>query len=598
MHNFILLENRRAKKNEKSSLYFTHPTQEIICKDPSQLTYCFDVIEKLKNSGYYLAGFISYEASYFFEHNKPFWKNKAHPNNFPLLHFLAFKSCQYLNQTEVNQLLKQQTADHSDESFAFHLSLDINKTEYETNFNKIKQHLIKGNTYQVNYTTKYYFDVQGDPVQLYQTLRERQKVEYSALLQFDDYQILSLSPELFFSKRAEDLTAKPMKGTMPRSLNPQIDQENKNKLLSDPKLRSENIIIVDLLRNDLSTLSKAGSVHVSELLQVETYETVHQMTSTIHSKIDTDTSFKSLLFNLFPCGSITGAPKKSTMKIIRECEKKPRNIYTGCIGYITPTNDMCFNVAIRTLCIAQNKGELGIGGGITNDSNLDSEFEELHLKARFFTDMDVGFQLIESMKYNRHLGYVLLDEHLNRLKNSALVFNFLFDEKSIKNKLQSLTSQFKNKVDYKVRVVLSKDGTLNINFSKIYILPSKYLIKLYTKECVDSKNILLHHKTINSTIRAFYDDIMLAYSPSYYDVIFMNEKGFITESSKANLFIQLKGKILTPPLDCGLLPGTMRHQLLKENSSIEEAYLNKQDLETAEKIWLTNSVRGMTEVFL
>ena len=380
----MLLEDRKSNANGKNSLYFTNPKEAIICTDPNQLASSLDYIENLKQKGHYLVGFVSYEASYFLQ--TAVIKDYVYQGNFPLLHFLAFDSCQRLTQAEVNQLLDNLTKNAEKDSVAYNILLNMDEAEYANNFNKIKQHLYQGDTYQVNYTGKYTFDLQGDPVQLYQVLRERQKVEYGALLLFKDYQILSLSPELFFSKREDNVTAKPMKGTMPRSLNKAIDQKNKEALTNDAKLMAENIIIVDLLRNDLSTISVPGSVTVSHLLQVETYETVYQMTSTIHSKINADLPFKTLLYNLFPCGSITGAPKRSTMQIIHDCEKEPRNIYTGAIGYITPTNDMCFNVAIRTLLIRDKKGELGVGGGITYDSTMANEFEELQLKAVFFNE--------------------------------------------------------------------------------------------------------------------------------------------------------------------------------------------------------------------
>ena len=595
---FILLDDRKSNAVEKKSRYFTQPIAEILCKHPDQFTACIEKIEDLSRKGYYLAGFVSYEASYFLQ---PSFINDNTPStDFPLLHFLAFADCQKLTQSEVEQVLNTFTEEYVDESFAYNLSLNTSEQEYEQTIQKIKQHLFDGDTYQVNYTGKYTFDVQGCPIKLYQALRERQKVQYGALLHFKEYQILSLSPELFFSKQGDHVTVKPMKGSMPRSLDPARDQKNKEALTHDPKLISENIIIVDLLRNDLSSISHPGSVAVSSLLDVETYETIHQMTSTIHSKVNTDTSFGAFLNHLFPCGSITGAPKKRTMQIIHECEKEARNIYTGAIGYITPENNMCFNVAIRTLLLQNNSGELGIGGGIIHDSNAQDEYQEMLFKAKFFTEMEVPFNLLESMKYHAKHGIVLFERHLARLKKSALFFNFMFDEKAIRCLVQELTSTLSTETNYKIRLTLSKNGVLNIDATNISALkiPETRVVTLYSSERTQKENSMLQHKTTDSSTRRFYNNVFSTISDKYYDVIFMNQDGFITESSRANLFIQRGEKILTPAIHCGLLPGIMRQKLLEENTSIEETCLTPTDLHQADKIWLTNSVRGIEEVCL
>ena len=249
----------------------------------------------------------------------------------------------------------------------------------------MKQHIVAGDTYQVNLTAKYTFNVKGSSLGLYNSLRARQKVAYSAWFKMPEYEILSLSPELFFSKIKHKIYTKPMKGTMPRASDLTQDKANQHFLLTDLKSRAENTMIVDLLRNDLSAISKPGSVHVQKLLEVESYETVHQMTSSIESEVAVDLSFSAIINALFPCGSITGAPKRRTMEIIHEMEPAPRGIYTGAMGYITPQNDMCFNVPIRTVLCRGSQGELGVGGGIVHDSTLQSEFEELKLKAQFLT---------------------------------------------------------------------------------------------------------------------------------------------------------------------------------------------------------------------
>ena len=382
-HDFILLEDRTTQNSLNLAWYFSNPVEDVVCLNPSDLEVCLQRIDELKTHGYYLAGFISYEASYFLQ--TPFSIQDSHIDpGFPLLHFKAFKLAQRLSSVEVAGLFNQ--SDVSDVQIR-NLFLNCSEADYIAKFNTIKEYMRDGHTYQVNLTAKYQFDFEGCPIQLYQQLRQRQQVPYSSLLYFDDYQILSLSPELFFRKTGGVIQVEPMKGTMPRGENVSQDLENKTFLTTDPKSIAENTMIVDLLRNDLSSLSYPGTVDVVSLLKVSSYETLHQMTSTIHGQVNPDLAFKIIISQLFPCGSITGVPKRRTMEIINEIEQSPRNIYTGAIGYIMPNNDMCFNVAIRTLLLRQGRGELGVGGGIVYDSKAQDEFEELKLKARFFTQM-------------------------------------------------------------------------------------------------------------------------------------------------------------------------------------------------------------------
>ncbi|MBP9742271.1 MAG: aminodeoxychorismate synthase component I [Burkholderiales bacterium] len=381
MHKFIILENRKSQ--EKNSYYFDNNIETIICHNPHQLEECFGRIEKLRKDGCFLVGFISYEACYSLILND---YHSSHTNSFPLLYFSAFKQRLELYQHEVDLLLNDLKSNDVISPSIRDINLNFNQDEYVNHIAKVKNYIYEGHTYQVNYTGKYHFKFEGCPIKYYQLLRNRQKVEYSALLQFDDFQILSLSPELFFSKTQNKLTTRPMKGTVPRSLDEAIDQENKQFLISDSKSRAENLIIVDLLRNDMNVISTPGSVKVKSLFDIEAYETVYQMTSTIESEIERNLSFKNIIEGLFPCGSITGAPKKRTIQIIKELEPDPRLIYTGTIGYITPDNDMVFNVAIRTVLLRNGVGELGVGGGITIDSEASSEFEEVKLKAKFLTE--------------------------------------------------------------------------------------------------------------------------------------------------------------------------------------------------------------------
>ncbi len=376
----ILFENRRMLDAPYTGLLFSEPSEEVVCWDASQLNQSMAYLDALRAQGHYLAGCLSYEAGYVLQG----LSHRLKAPTFPLLHFFAFSKPKHLKSAEIDVFLGQSEASIQA------VRLNITAQAYEAAFTAVKRHIAAGDTYQVNLTAKYMFDLIGSSKGLYRLLRARQKVAYSACLNMPDYDVLSLSPELFFSKIGHKMYAKPMKGTMPRASDHLNDKANKAFLTSDLKSRAENTMIVDLLRSDLSAISKPGSVVVPRLLEVESYETVHQMTSSIESEVAPDLCFSDIMKALFPCGSITGAPKRRTMEIISDVEHASRHVYTGAIGYITPQNDMCFNVPIRTLLCKGSQGELGVGGGIVQDSTLQSEFEELKLKARFFTGLSSG----------------------------------------------------------------------------------------------------------------------------------------------------------------------------------------------------------------
>lgn len=374
---FILFENRRLPDAPYAGLLFSEPLDEVVCWHASRLDASLARVDALRCQGYYIAGCLSYEAGYALRGLTPY-SEKNHA--FPLLHFCAFKSPQKLSALAINQQLADAKV------LVKEIKLNMDAEAYGKAFRKIKQHIQMGDTYQVNFTAKYKFKFEGSAHGLYRQLRARQKVPYSALLHMPGYDVLSLSPELFFSKINTIMHAKPMKGTMPRAVDAMRDVANRDFLKTDLKSMAENTMIVDLLRNDLSAISKPGSVQVLRLLDVESYETVHQMTSCIQSEVERELPFATIMKHLFPCGSITGAPKRRTMDIIHDLEYEPRHIYTGAIGYITPENNMCFNVPIRTLLCRDSQGELGVGGGIVYNSTEQAEFEELKLKARFFTE--------------------------------------------------------------------------------------------------------------------------------------------------------------------------------------------------------------------
>ncbi len=366
----IFLEDRTIGA-APACLSFKNQVDEVVAWDADTFYRALALLRVWQKKGLYLAGFISYDAGLIL--HDLVQKNLS---SLPFLHFVAYRDL----ATTFEMPNKK--------SFGLtHLTLGWGATEYKRAFDQVKRHIEQGDTYQVNLTSKYHFNFEGDACSLYQILRETQASAYSGLLLFPEYQILTLSPELFFSKKGRKLRTKPMKGTVRRGETSSEDEANKQWLLQDDKSKAENTMIVDLLRNDMSKVSTPGSVIVSTLLEIESYKTVHQMTSTIDSEVEMDLDFAELLKALFPCGSITGAPKKRTMEIINSIETEPRGLYTGAIGYILPNNDMCFNVAIRTLVIQNRHGELGLGGGVVYDSNAEDEYAELKLKGTFFSEI-------------------------------------------------------------------------------------------------------------------------------------------------------------------------------------------------------------------
>ena len=458
-------------------------------------------------------------------------------------------------------------------------SPSVSRDEYDRAVSRIRELIAAGDTYQVNYSFPLTAPFAGDPAALYRNLCLAQGAPYSAYLDLGRYKVLCLSPELFFERRGNHVITKPMKGTVQRGRWIEEDQALAQWLRSSVKDRAENVMIVDLLRNDLGKVSAPGSVRVSSLFDVERFETVWQMTSTVESTLRDGTSLVDLMTALFPCGSVTGAPKIRTMQIIRELERFPRGAYTGTIGFLKPGGDCIFNVAIRTVVIdtETNVATFGVGGGVTIDSTAEREYEECLVKSRFLRAAPVEFQLFESM-LRADGEYFLLSRHLDRLRDSAAYFGFPFCEEEIRTALERVAG------NGKVRLRLWKDGRIETAVSAID--PSESRRVALASEAVDSADRFLFHKT---TKRDFYN-AQLAARPDCDDIIFWNERGEITESTIANVVVSIDGELFTPPVESGLLAGTFRNQLLDEGK-IKERVITVAELKDSREIYLINSVR-------
>jgi para-aminobenzoate synthetase/4-amino-4-deoxychorismate lyase len=380
----LLINN---KYHDQTSYCFELPQRDIIAYNSEELAPAFAAITAAQQHGYYIVGYLSYELGYFLEPALTFLMKNTLLTT-PLLHFRCYKNMTSFSWAEgpcLSRSLPRTTIrDWAEKSFFSNIKLAISFEEYQQKILRLQKHIYDGETYQTNLTSYYEGAWQGNPLDLFQQLLQQQRVEYAAFLpDFLGKSLLSISPELFFKKEGHTIKCKPMKGTA--KCLPEIEDDLRQQfyLKTDPKIHAENTMIVDLLRNDLGRISDAGSVNVSQLLTCEHYESVHQMTSTINATLPANSSFETIIQGLFPCGSITGAPKIRTMEIIHALENRQRGVYTGAIGYITPENDMCFNVAIRTAELYKNKMTLGVGGGILHDSIARDEFEEMQLKAKF-----------------------------------------------------------------------------------------------------------------------------------------------------------------------------------------------------------------------
>ena len=449
----------------------------------------------------------------------------------------------------------------------------VSKTKYVDAVGAIRELIAAGDTYQVNYSFPLTSNFSGDAYEWYRELTLAQGgARYCAYLDLDRYHVLSLSPELFFERHGDHVTTRPMKGTVRRGRWLEEDEELARWLQHSEKDKAENIMIVDLLRNDLGKVSLPGSVHVSSLFQPERYETVWQMTSTVEATLRPRTSLVELMSALFPCGSITGAPKIRTMQIIRELEPFPRGVYTGTIGVLRPGGDCVFNVAIRTVVIDKETGvaTFGVGGGVTIDSTAAGEYEECLVKSRFLSQKAVEFELFESMLLEDGENF-LLERHLERLRKSAAFFGVVFTDELYAD-LERIVAEYPIG-RWKIKATLSAKS-LSIDVTSAPT-PKKMLVALAT-EPVNSSDRFLFHKTTN---RDYRDDI-----------IFYNERNEVTESGTANVVVRIDDELFTPPVSCGLLAGTFRDHLLAEGT-IKERVITVEELKNANEIYLINSVR-------
>jgi para-aminobenzoate synthetase / 4-amino-4-deoxychorismate lyase len=462
------------------------------------------------------------------------------------------------------------------------LATGIDEKRHADAVDRIRDYISAGDCYQVNFTFPLNFSWFGHPAALYARLRARQPVRYGGFLGDDKGGVVSLSPELFLEKAGERLITRPMKGTLARD-------QPAERLRASLKDRAENLMIVDLLRNDLGRVAASGSVQVEQLFAIEDYPTVWQMVSQVAARVP-EISLGAILSALFPCGSITGAPKIRAMQIIAELENGPRGLYTGAFGWIAPDGDLRLNVAIRTLELAADRtGRMGIGSGIVADSTAPAEWRECLLKAGFLRDCDPGLLLIETLR--REAGqYSRLNGHLARLQHSAAWFGFGYNEATVRQRLDAMPTGGL----WRVRLTLDKAGAIDVQAFPLAEEPAFPRLARLATTTIDSADPLRRHKT---TVRQLYDEALrgLAADSPVFDVLFLNERGEVAEGARSNIFVERDGRLLTPPLASGALPGVLRAELLASGRAFE-AVLWPADLQGG--FWLGNALRGLIPVRL
>lgn len=613
---YVFLDTVRSDSENRHSYLFTEPQSRLDFFPGEDPLVFIAAMEEALGAGYYLAGWLSYEFGYLLEDK--FSGLVRGGGAEPLASFGVFREPYRIDhETGTSDLLCPDVSSGLSGFSLKRIRTSQGQEDYLAAIHRVKEYIAAGDTYQVNYTLKLLFDFSGSPEAFYRELRRNQSVAYGALVRLGGEHILSLSPELFFRVEEDFILVRPMKGTMARGRDWSEDQERWQRLREDPKNRCENVMIVDLLRNDLARLSHqigGAKVVTRSLFDVEQYESVLQMTSTIYAQTEGSVLSRlgllEVLKPLFPCGSVTGAPKIRTMEIIQKLEDAPRGVYTGAIGYLSPSGGGVFNVPIRTIRLRGEKGEMGIGSGIVHDSDPEQEWQECLLKANFLTKSVPEFVLIETLLWELDGGYFLLDGHLKRLEKSALYFSFAYSRREVLEALELLVEEkaFGGQ-SLRVRLTLAKDGLLALTYHAcesptLFSLPpsphkdhdSLPAIRV-SESKVDSASPWFFHKTSQRGL--FDQEFAKAGQCALFDCIFVNGGDELTEGCISNLIVYLEGRYVTPPVSSGLLAGTMRAKLLGEQKvKLWEEVLGREDLYRAEALFCCNSVRGVVQVRL
>ena len=574
------------RPDRRRSAVFADHVGEISATTVEDVVPALTRVEEAAAAGLWAVGYVGYEAAPAFDPKLAVRTRRPSGihADLPLVWFGLFAT---------RVLNPEPDADRGEYNLSHWRWVD-DRPDYERAVGTIRNHIAAGDVYQVNFTTRLRASFAGDPIAFYYDLATAQSGGYGTYLDTGRYRIVSASPELFFDRHPghggrDRLVTRPMKGTAPRGRWPSEDRALLRALETSEKERAENLIIVDLIRNDLGRIADFGTVTVEDLMAIERYDTVWQMTTTVVGTIDPAAPLVEVLAGIFPSGSVTGAPKVRVMKLIRELETEPRGVYTGAIGFVAPPGApgprASFSVGIRTVVIdaASGDAEYGIGGGVTFDSDPRAEYEEAALKSRILTHGRSDFELIETMRWEPGVGWYWLDLHLDRLESSAQYFGVPMQREALVERLRTMVE---GATASRVRVSVSRRGRVDISVQPLEEGELRPVSVAVDTEPIDSSSPFLYHKTSR---REVYEERRQRH-PDADDVLLVNERGEITESTIANLAVKLDGQWCTPPVDAGCLPGIYRHVLLEQGDLVERP-IRWDDLEDCEGLALVNSVR-------
>ncbi|GAB5517792.1 MAG: aminodeoxychorismate synthase component I [Rhodothermales bacterium] len=578
----ILLDASEAQRPEEGkTLLFASPLEILVASTSDAIWTVLARVDAAIAEGYYAAGFISYEAAQAMEPTLP-----AHPPDTPLCWFGIYTEAVDVSLDVLAETLTTDAAVHLTTAPTF----GLNRPTYRERIDRIKSLIYEGEVYQINFTDTLTFEYYGEAFALYAALRKQQTVPFGAWLNIGTQQILSFSPELFFARDVRRIWTRPMKGTIHRGHNAHDDEALAEALRTDAKSQAENLMIVDLLRNDLSLVCEPGSVQVPTLFEVEPYRTLHQMTSTVEGRLVEGVSYSDVFAALFPCGSVTGAPKLRAMKHIHALERHARGVYCGTIGYIAPNDRAVFSVGIRTLTVEKSLAQMGVGSGIVWDSDADAEYDECLLKAAFITralapPLPPETGLIETMRVNQ--GTIeLLDYHVNRLAQSAEALGFSLDLDTVHTAIRKRLTQTDNPT-YVLRFVLRRSGEFAFSTRSVSVFERPLRLMLVQTD-LDPLDPRLRHKT---TARELYSQAYTqAQNAGYDEALLINAEGFATEGSRSNLFARFGDTWHTPPTALGLLGGVYRQFWLDSDASATEHKIHYHELAQADEVVLTNAV--------
>lgn len=595
---FALLDDNEASDDHPRSRLYTGYVTSLRCTDVADFPALLEAMQQLQKQGLHAVGLFSFELGVALQ---GIAVHHIMPPGQELAHLLLFKNCQQLSAAAVDEWLLQRAGSEDAITGVTGIVSSVNEAEFGEAIAQIHRYIAAGETYQVNYTYRLRFTTYGGLVSLYQRLKIRQPVPFGALIALPDGRaVLSFSPELAVQHCAGHLRTLPMKGTAQAGENEAENALGAWHLANDAKTRAENVMIVDLLRNDLGRVAEVGTVCVPELFQVARYGRVLQMTSTVEAEAASTATLHDLLAALLPAGSVTGAPKHRTLDIIQALETSPRGYYTGALGWFDAPaqgrhmGNFCLSVPIRTLLLqapdkeGRRRGEMGVGAGIVHDSTADAEFRECALKGVFLTELLHEFELFETMLATQ-AGCPHLERHLQRLASSARYFGFCHDEGRVREAIARACADLLHG-SHRLRLALNPSGDVDVQCAPLQQMPVPVTVLLGVAP-VKIDPLFLQHKT---THRADYDAAwQCAEKEGAFDVLFFNDQGELTEGARSNVFVKLAGRWYTPPLACGLLPGVMRSVLLADPAwSATEKILTRNDLHLAEAVVVCNALRG------